>query len=126
MATTTKRKTTASTESNKKNSNIKSCCASGNNSSRTTSTSAASSSKGTKNIIQANRCLKEIKGAGKNNFPRQELLNWLSGRSHWDHQDWLSLLNQLKSKGFGHLTESHEGQAKIGEFLESNRWSAAS
>lgn len=48
----------------------------------------------------------------------QLLDQWLQGREGWSHDDWLGLLGQLDSAGFGAYTER---QSDIGGYLESHR-----
>jgi hypothetical protein len=66
---------------------------------------------------------KETKKAAvkKPRFPRRELISWLKGRSRWNHQDWLALLDELREKGFGYYVDSADQQTVIGQFLEENR-----
>jgi hypothetical protein len=54
-------------------------------------------------------------------LPKKEMLAWLKNRTAWNHQEWLGLLADLKSKGFGYYTDSEEGRAVIGQYLEENR-----
>ena len=39
----------------------------------------------------------------------------------WDHDDWLKLLDNLKSKGFDNLVSNQAGQDSVGLYLETNR-----
>jgi hypothetical protein len=54
-------------------------------------------------------------------FPKKELNTWLKGRSAWNHDEWLQLLDDLRQAGFSAITDSPEGQNEIGLYLESNR-----
>jgi hypothetical protein len=54
-------------------------------------------------------------------LPTKELKAWLKGRKFWNHNDWLALLEDLRKKGYGALTDTQEGRASIGNFLEVNR-----
>lgn len=59
----------------------------------------------------------------KNNhpFPEKELKEWLKDRKHWNHDDWLGLLDHLNEKGHSKYTECEEGRTCIGNFLETAR-----
>ncbi len=54
-------------------------------------------------------------------FPEKELKNWLKNRKQWDHNNWLTLLDDLRKKGYSEYSDSDEGRTRIGEFLEANR-----
>lgn len=54
-------------------------------------------------------------------LPTKELRAWLKGRKFWNHNDWLALLEDLRKKGYGTLTDSQDGREAIGKFLETNR-----
>jgi outer membrane biogenesis lipoprotein LolB len=54
-------------------------------------------------------------------LPVKELKAWLKGRKFWSHNDWLALLEDLRKKGYGTLTDTQEGRVSIGNFLEANR-----
>lgn len=51
----------------------------------------------------------------------QALDAWLKGRRHWNHQDWLDLLQLLKTKHGVTFIGEAEGQRMIGEYLETHR-----
>ena len=57
----------------------------------------------------------------RKSFPTKELNNWLSNRTYWDHNDWLSLLSTLRAQGYADLTNTTEGCNTIGKYLEENR-----
>jgi len=54
-------------------------------------------------------------------LPARKLRAWLKIHPTWDNQDWLTLLAELRMKGYGGLTDNPEGQETIGQFLEANR-----
>jgi hypothetical protein len=54
-------------------------------------------------------------------LPTKELKAWLKGRKFWNHGDWLALLDNLRKKGYGALTDTQEGRNSIGKYLEANR-----
>ena len=54
-------------------------------------------------------------------FPHRELKSWLKGRTEWNHQEWLGLLDDLREQGFGYYADSKEQQDLIGQYLEENR-----
>ncbi|OGV68661.1 MAG: hypothetical protein A2283_20660 [Lentisphaerae bacterium RIFOXYA12_FULL_48_11] len=62
-----------------------------------------------------------IKINSKPKFPTKELKAWLKGRKSWNHNEWIALLTELRSKGYSALTDTHEGRDSIGKFLETNR-----
>ncbi len=53
-------------------------------------------------------------------FPEKELRQWLDGRSFWSHDDWLHLLDDLRTKGYNDYINTN-GVDSIGLFLEQNR-----
>jgi hypothetical protein len=57
----------------------------------------------------------------RKNFPTKELNQWLTRRTYWDHNDWLSLLSVLRTQGYSEWTETQEGRTEIGQYLETNR-----
>lgn len=57
----------------------------------------------------------------KAKFPTKELKAWLKGRKGWNHNDWLALLAELRTKGYSTLTDNQKGQESIGKFLEANK-----
>ena len=54
-------------------------------------------------------------------FPKKELDKWLKGRKAWNHDDWLTLLEDLAAKGYGNLVGEQAGQDSVGLYLETNR-----
>lgn len=54
-------------------------------------------------------------------IPKKELKAWLKGRQMWNHNDWLALLADLRTKGYDALTDDQKGRDAIGKFLEENR-----
>lgn len=54
-------------------------------------------------------------------FPKRELNAWLRKHLSWDHQQWLTLVSDLKSQGFTNYTESQEGLDAIGLYLETKK-----
>ena len=54
-------------------------------------------------------------------FPKRELNAWLRKHLSWDHQQWLSLVSELKSMGFTNFTETQEGLDAIGLYLETKK-----
>ena len=57
--------------------------------------------------------------APKKAFPAQELKAWLKKHPHWNHDEWLSLLHELRQRGFA--VDSKKDQDSIGLFLETNK-----
>lgn len=57
----------------------------------------------------------------KPKFPTKELKVWLKGRKAWNHNEWIALLTDLRSKGYSAITDVQEGRDSIGKFLETNR-----
>jgi hypothetical protein len=62
-----------------------------------------------------------VPAASSLRFPMRELNSWLRCNLSWDHADWLLLMEELKSCGFQHWTDSDTGQDAIGLYLESKR-----
>jgi len=58
---------------------------------------------------------------GTAKFPKKELKAWLKGRKGWNHSDWLALLADLNTKGYGAYTNAQDGRESIGKYLEANR-----
>jgi hypothetical protein len=54
-------------------------------------------------------------------FPEKHLRKWLKDRKLWNHDDWLSLLDELRGKGYRELTDSEDGRTRIGQFIEAER-----
>jgi hypothetical protein len=54
-------------------------------------------------------------------FPKKELDKWLKAHKTWSHDDWLKLLDDLKSKGYGDLVCEKAGRDSVGLYLETNR-----
>lgn len=52
---------------------------------------------------------------------KKELGGWLETRTVWNHDDWLKLLSDLRSKGYNDLIDTPKGQEAIGLYLEANR-----
>jgi len=65
--------------------------------------------------------MRAAKKTAKVALPTRELRAWLKGRKFWNHNDWLALLEDLRKKGYGALTDTPEGRESIGSFLEANR-----
>ena len=65
--------------------------------------------------------LKKTTTKKKSAFPETLLKKWLKGRKHWNHDDWLHLLNNLGEEGYEELISSEENLTKIGQFLETER-----
>jgi len=57
----------------------------------------------------------------KQKFPTKELKAWLKGRKEWNHNEWISLLTELRTKSYSVLTDTQEGRDSIGKFLEANK-----
>ncbi|OGV66210.1 MAG: hypothetical protein A2283_06705 [Lentisphaerae bacterium RIFOXYA12_FULL_48_11] len=57
----------------------------------------------------------------KPKLPVRKLRAWLKLHRTWDGQDWLTLLSELRMRGYGGLTDNSDGQETIGRFLEANR-----
>jgi hypothetical protein len=55
------------------------------------------------------------------NFPKERLNTWLNGRQHWNHNDWLGLLGELRNMGYAQYADTTEGQDSVGLYLEQNR-----
>lgn len=62
-----------------------------------------------------------VNKTGKAKFPTRELKAWLKGRKGWNHNEWIALLTDLRSKSYSALTDVQEGRESIGKFLETNR-----
>jgi hypothetical protein len=54
-------------------------------------------------------------------FPKKELDKWLKAHKTWNHDDWLELLDDLKTKGYSKLVGKKAGKDSVGLYLESNR-----
>lgn len=52
---------------------------------------------------------------------KKELNGWLTTRTVWNHDDWLSLLADLRTKGYSDLIDTPKGQEAIGLYLEANK-----
>lgn len=55
-------------------------------------------------------------------FPTEYLNSWLQNRYSWNHSDWLGLLSELSAKGYTYYSQTSEGQAEVGNYIEANRW----
>ena len=55
-------------------------------------------------------------------FPTDYLNSWLQNRYSWNHSDWLGLLADLNAKGYTYYSQTSEGQAEVGNYIEANRW----
>ena len=60
----------------------------------------------------------------KKRFPKRELNTWLRKHLTWNHEEWLELVDELKTQGFDELTSSQEGLDAIGLYLETKKASA--
>ena len=61
---------------------------------------------------------------GKKRFPKRELNTWLRTHLSWDHQQWLTLIEELSTEGFQDWTEDQSGIDAIGLYLETKKASA--
>ena len=52
---------------------------------------------------------------------KRELNNWLEKRDTWNHDDWLKLLSDLRTKGYNDLIDTPKGQEAIGLYLEAHK-----
>ena len=52
---------------------------------------------------------------------KQHLNTWLNNRTCWNHEDWMNLLNDLRSEGYSDLIDTPRGQEVIGKYLECNK-----
>ncbi len=52
---------------------------------------------------------------------RQHLNTWLGSRTVWNHEDWMTLLGDLREKGYSDLIDTPKGQEVIGRYLEHNK-----
>lgn len=52
---------------------------------------------------------------------RRDLDGWLESRNCWSHEEWLSLLGDLRQKGYSDLIDTPKGQELIGRYLENNK-----
>lgn len=52
---------------------------------------------------------------------KKELDGWLSCRDLWNHDEWLTLLSDLRSKGYNDLIDTPKGRDAIGLYLETNK-----
>ncbi|HPQ81051.1 MAG TPA: hypothetical protein PLZ86_04940 [bacterium] len=55
------------------------------------------------------------------NSLKKELNGWLESRTIWNHEDWQSLIFDLRTKGYSDLVDTPKGQDAIGFYLETNR-----
>ena len=60
----------------------------------------------------------------KKRFPKRELNTWLRKHLTWNHEEWLKLIDDLKTQGFDELTSTQEGLDAIGLYLETKKASA--
>lgn len=56
---------------------------------------------------------------------KEELNVWLDCRTCWNHEDWITLLGDLREKGYSDLIETPKGQDLIGRYLELNKKNAS-
>jgi hypothetical protein len=63
----------------------------------------------------------DLKKVGKAKFPTKELKAWLKGRKAWEHNEWIALIVDLRTKGYNAVTDVQEGRDSIGKFLDANR-----
>jgi hypothetical protein len=54
-------------------------------------------------------------------FPKKELRAWLRNRTEWNHEEWLTLLDDLRQHGFGYWADTQERQDELGLYLEAKR-----
>ena len=54
-------------------------------------------------------------------FPKKELKTWLRLHKHWNHHDWLSMLDKMTKLSFHQLSVSVTRQKEIGFYPETNR-----
>lgn len=52
---------------------------------------------------------------------KKELDSWLCTRTYWNHDEWNTLLGDLRTKGYSDLIDTQKGQDAIGLYLETNR-----
>ncbi|MFH1830493.1 MAG: hypothetical protein ABH871_06940 [Pseudomonadota bacterium] len=52
---------------------------------------------------------------------KQQLNTWLDNRTCWNHEDWLTLLGDLRERGYSDLIDTPKGQEVIGRYLEHNK-----
>jgi hypothetical protein len=57
-------------------------------------------------------------------FPKRELNTWLRKNFSWNHEEWLSLITNLKTQGFADLTSNQAGLDAIGLYLETKKTNA--
>ena len=55
----------------------------------------------------------------------QVLNDWLERNHDWDYQEVHSLLDELESKGYAHLTDNEDGRKAIEEYLENHKYPMA-
>ena len=60
----------------------------------------------------------------KKRFPKRELNTWLRKHLTWNHEEWLKLIDDLKTQGFDELTSTQEGLDAIALYLETKQKSA--
>ena len=65
--------------------------------------------------------MKAAKKTASPKLPTKELKAWLKSRKCWNHGEWLTLLENLRKKGYSALTDTQGGRESIGKFLEANR-----
>ena len=54
-------------------------------------------------------------------FLKKVLNVWLRLHKHWNHHDWLSMLDKLTKRIFHQWSVSLAGKKEIGFYLETNR-----
>ncbi|MCH2175992.1 MAG: hypothetical protein MK193_09730 [Lentisphaeria bacterium] len=54
-------------------------------------------------------------------FPKKELNTWVKNKESWSHEEWLCLLELLRTSGFDQWTDNSDGQDAIGLYIESKR-----
>jgi hypothetical protein len=79
------------------------------------STKSSKTLKGKKSTVTSSKTSKAAP------FPEKQLKAWLKNRRHWNHHEWLGLLDDLRAKGYSHHVDCEGGHAKIGQFLETKR-----
>lgn len=83
------------------------------------STKAAPKVPAPKKILPANKAPKAA--TKKATLPVNELNAWLKNRHHWNHDDWLNLLNNLEKNGHAEFVATEEGRHEIGRYIEKHR-----
>jgi len=82
---------------------------------------AVNNARNMRKLINQGGDMTTVNKTSKPKLLAKELKTWLNGRKGWNHNEWLALLADLRTKGYSKITDSQEGCGSIGMFLEANR-----